>query len=98
MSDLHDTSGRLNRIEAKLDQVAEAIIALARVEERTVAIQELINGVRREQDQIETRLRDLEKASARQGGGFSVYERGFWVVAAAAVGFTVFLVQTFIGG
>jgi hypothetical protein len=90
--------GRLDRIEAKLDQVAEAIIALARVEERTVAIQEMINGVRIEQNEMDGRVRELEKTSAKQGGGLSVYERAFWVILATIGGAITIAANIFFGG
>lgn len=83
---MSEDEGRLDRIESKLDNVAEAVVALARVEERTVAIQELTTGLRSGLNALDARVRDLEKSSARRGGGLGVYERGFWVVLTAVIG------------
>jgi len=84
-----EQSQRLDRIEQKIDQMADAIIALARAEEKITTLTEfgkqqgeqiltLINRV----DRLENMVRD-------NAGTVNIINKIFWVViAAAATGIT----------
>ena len=88
-----EQAARLDRIEKKIDQMSEAIISLARAEEKIVTLTEfgkqqgeqilmLINRV--------DRLEDLVRTNAAT---VNVINKIFWVViAAAATGITGMIV------
>lgn len=84
-----DQAQRLDRIEQKIDQMSEAIIALARAEEK---ISTLTEFGKQQGEQILTlinrvdRLEDLVRTNAAT---VNVINKIFWVViAAAATGIT----------
>ena len=84
-----EQSMRLDRIESKIDSMSEAIIALARAEEKIVTLTEF---GKQQGEQILTlinrvdRLEELVRANAST---VNVINKIFWVViAAAATGIT----------
>ena len=84
-----DQAQRLDRIEQKIDQMSEAIIALARAEEK---ISTLTEFGKQQGEQILTlinrvdRLEDLVRTNAAT---VNIINKIFWVViAAAATGIT----------
>tara|TARA_B100000902_G_scaffold393222_1_gene447060 strand:- start:1132 stop:1431 length:300 start_codon:yes stop_codon:yes gene_type:complete len=84
-----EQSLRLDRIESKIDHMSEAIIALARAEEKIVTLTEF---GKQQGEQILTlinrvdRLEELVRANAST---VNVINKIFWVViAAAATGIT----------
>ena len=84
-----EQSLRLDRIESKIDHMSEAIIALARAEEKIVTLTEF---GKQQGEQILTlinrvdRLEELVRANAST---VSIINKIFWVViAAAATGIT----------
>jgi hypothetical protein len=84
MADIDET--RLDRIETKLDKMAEALIVLVRIEERTSTLFKRLNASDARMNGISTRLTDLEKTSDRRGVTFGLVDRLFWIAVTAAVG------------
>lgn len=90
-----EQSARLDRIETKIDQMSEAIIALARAEEKIITLTEfgkqqgeqilsLINRV----DKLDTLVRD-------NASTVTIINKLFWIIiAAAATGITGMLFIT----
>ena len=80
---------RLSRVEAKIDGLQEAIISLARVEERLVTVFNRQSHIETKVDAIENKMDTLSEnmASAR------ILERLIWVVIVAGIG----AVFTYIG-
>jgi|TARA_B100001093_G_scaffold443017_1_gene445087 uncharacterized coiled-coil protein SlyX len=79
-----DVEQRLTRFEEKLDTINEALVSLARIEERVTTI---LKNNDRLYDQVQTldgRLDDLESQSAVQEFTLGRGERLFWI------GMTVF--------
>lgn len=81
-------SQRLDRIEQKLDKMADAIVSLARMEERMVTLFKRMDNYEGSQTKIDERVSKLEKTSASRGTVISGLERLFWIVI--TVGLTVF--------
>lgn len=81
-------SQRLDRIEQKLDKMADAIVSLARMEERMVTLFKRMDNYEGNQTKIQERVNKLEKTSATRGTVLSGVERLFWIVV--TVGLTVF--------
>ena len=72
---------RLGRVEKKIDTLQEAIVSLARVEER-------ISSVFERQVHIEAKVDDIDKkvgALSTEMASSKVIERIVWLVIAAAV-------------
>lgn len=79
-----EQSARLDRIEQKIDQMSEAIIALARAEEKIITLTEF---GKQQGEQILTlinrvdRLEDLVRENTSTVG---IINKLFWIVIAAA--------------
>ena len=84
-----EQAARLDRIEQKIDQMSEAIIALARAEEK---ISTLTDFGKQQGEQILTlinRVDRLENMVRENAGTVNIINKIFWVViAAAATGIT----------
>jgi septation ring formation regulator EzrA len=77
------TEDRLSRIETKLDQMAEAIVSLARMEERMVTLFKRMDNYDTSQQDISTRLNKLERNVGSNGQMLRFAERLFWITASA---------------
>lgn len=84
-----DQSARLDRIEGKIDQMADAIVSLARAEEK---ISTLTSFGKQQSAQILTlinRVDKLEELVRANAATVNIINKIFWVViAAAATGIT----------
>jgi len=78
---------RLSRIEAKLDKLADAVVSLARMEERMLTIFKRIEHYEDRQQKIEDRVSEIEKDDASKDSIFSVVNRSIWLVAGIALAF-----------
>ena len=76
---------RLARIENKVDNLAEAMVTMARIEERMVTIFKRMDRYDEAQDRIDAKLSILDKNSSRRNVIESILDRGFWIVVAGAV-------------
>ena len=74
---------RLDRIEAKLDQVSETLGHLARIDERLTGGHKRIDRHEQRLDQLEDQQRTIETRIAETMGKSMVVERGAWIVFAA---------------
>ena len=54
-----DDNQRLGRIEGKLDKLSDAVIALARMEERMVTLFNRMNKYEEKQDELEDKVVDI---------------------------------------
>ena len=77
---------RLERIEKKLDQVGDAIVALARMEERMITLFKRMDGLDAAQTAHGRRLTLIENRVGSNGQALRFAERLFWIIATAAVG------------
>ena len=84
------TDARLERIEKKLDEMGEAIVALARMEERMVSLFKKMDAYDAIQARTNDRIDRLEKVQGVNGQTLRFAERVFWIVISAAVGFMFF--------
>ena len=78
---------RLERIERKLDEVGQAVVALARVEERLVTLFKRMDSIDTEQRAQGVRLTEVEQNSGNNGQMLRFVERIFWIILAASVTF-----------
>ena len=78
---------RLERIEKKLDEVGQAIVALARMEERMITLFKRMDNLDAEQGNQDRRLRVVEGRVRNNGQTLRFAERVFWIVVTAGVAF-----------
>ena len=76
---------RLERIEKKLDEMSEAIVSLARMEERMVTLFKRMDSYDDAQDKLSDRVSKIEKVSGADGVTLRFLERIFWIVATAGI-------------
>jgi hypothetical protein len=78
---------RLSRIESKLDKLADAVVSLARMEERMLTLFKRIDHYEERQQKIEERVTEIEKEDAGKDSVFSVINRSIWLIAGIALAF-----------
>lgn len=78
---------RLERIEKKLDQVGDAIVALARMEERMITLFKRMDALDADQSSQSRRLTLIESRVGSNGQALRFAERVFWIVVTGAIAF-----------
>jgi len=78
---------RLERIEKKLDEVGQAIVALARMEERMITLFKRMDNLDQEQTHQGRRITLIENRVGSNGQMLRFAERVFWIVVTAGVAF-----------
>jgi hypothetical protein len=78
---------RLERIEKKLDEVGQAIVALARMEERMITLFKRMDTLDQEQAQQGRRLQLVEGRVGNNGQTLRFAERVFWIVVSAGIAY-----------
>ena len=76
---------RLIRIENKLDKLADAIVGLARVEERTITLFRRVDIVEERQNQSDDRIDVLEKTNLGRSVIYSIFDKITWLAAGAVI-------------
>jgi len=76
---------RLERIERKLDEVGQAIVALARMEERMVTLFRRMDNYDAGHKELVTRVGKLERSAGISGQTLRFAERLFWIIAAGGI-------------
>lgn len=71
---------RLVRIENKLDQLAEAMVTMARMEERMITLFKRMDRYDEHQTKLDGKLALLEKTSIKRGVLETILDKGFWVI------------------
>jgi len=84
MADTTDT--RLTRIEEKLDRLADAMISLARAEEKIESLQEDHNKQYDRINKLSMKIDDIEKIVRDNQRSVQFMHKLFWVVVVAAAG------------
>jgi hypothetical protein len=80
------TEDRLTRIEDKLDKLSNAVVTLARMEERMITLFKRMDHYDDAQKHMWGRVRKLDEISASRGQKLHFMERIWWIVLTAAVG------------
>jgi hypothetical protein len=71
---------RLARIELKLDKLSEAVVSLARMEERMITLFNRMDGYDIRQSNIEDRVSEVEKITVSRGAVFRLVDKLIWIV------------------
>ena len=73
---------RLGRLEQKIDSLQEAVISLARVEERLITVFNRQSKIESDMHQMHTKMDELSERMAQT----LVTERIMWIFVTAAIG------------
>ena len=85
---------RLEKIEEKLDRLADAVVSIARIEERVATDLRQNDRFFIRMDKIEQRLDDVEAQSDVNSNTGRFIERFMWIVVAAGIGLLVYFLRT----
>ena len=66
---------RLSRMEEKLDKLSEAVISMARIEERMIFVFKQLDRVDKGFNKSDKRMDELEQTSIRRGQNIAFAER-----------------------
>ena len=77
---------RLSRIEEKLDKLFEAVISMARIEERMISAFKRLDRVDEGFNKSDKRMDELEQTSIKRGQTIAFAERLFWIILTGAAG------------
>ena len=88
MTKTAETQQRLDRIESKIDKLAEAIISLARAEEKLIQLENDKKFLMEKMVKFEERLLQLERNTSETASSLSFISRFFWI-GMSAIGATV---------
>lgn len=76
---------RLDRIEQKLDKLADAVVSLARMEERMLTLFKRMDNHDSRIGRVEDDVTDMKGKVGTNGQALRFAERVFWIVVAAGV-------------
>jgi hypothetical protein len=79
-----ESSARLDRIEEKLDKLADAVISIARAEEKIVTLTSFSKQQSELIQLLAIRIDKLESAVQSNGSTISIINKMFWIVISTA--------------
>lgn len=84
---------RLDRIEEKIDKLADAVVAIARAEEKLLGLEQISMDLHRKISDIDERLRKVETSSHDATNNLQVINKIFWIAMSALItgGIVVYL-------
>lgn len=85
-----DSTERLHRIEEKLDKMSEAIVSLARMEERMITLFKRMDSYDSQQAMLSQRVAKNEVAIADINGSSKWIDRVIWAIIAGALALAFF--------
>jgi len=80
-----EEQSRLDRIEEKIDKLSEAIISIARAEEKIVNLEKNVNTAISQLVDMDTRMRTVEKKADDSEGKFRNLSSFLWLIIAGFV-------------
>ena len=84
------TEDRLARIEEKLDKMSEAIVSLARMEERMISLFKRMDNYDQQQEIIGARITKLEVSVANSDGSNKWIDRVIVAIITGAITLAIF--------
>jgi uncharacterized protein Yka (UPF0111/DUF47 family) len=89
MSEPNEINSRFDRIETKLDKLSEAMVSLARTEEKIMAMENDRANQMNRMNRFSEKLDNIEKKCDDNARTVSTINKLFWVVIIAVVGVLV---------
>lgn len=84
---------RLLRIEQKLDKLSDAVVSLARMEERMVTLFNRMDAYDSNQQKVVDRVTEVEKKLATKTNTVRIGERAAWLLSGAVVSYLVWVIR-----
>tara|TARA_R100001530_G_C4222671_1_gene130412 strand:- start:103 stop:390 length:288 start_codon:yes stop_codon:yes gene_type:complete len=84
---------RLEKIEDKLDKLTEAIVSIARIEERVATVLKQNDRFFVRLDKLESRLDEVETKTAAYQNSLAFTERFFWILITTGVGLLAYYIR-----
>jgi hypothetical protein len=78
---------RLGRIEEKLDKLADAVVGLARMEERMLTLFKRIEKYEEKQEELVDRVSAIELEDAGKNSIYRILDKSVWLVVGIAAAF-----------
>ena len=88
-----DDSKRLDRIETKLDKLAEVVAQIARLDEKIMSAYNRLDRHEFRLDEQEDKTEELTEAVTNNSTQLKNSERMFWIVVSALASYTVYLLR-----
>ena len=88
-----DDSKRLDRIETKLDKLAEVVAQIARLDEKIMSAYNRLDRHEYRLDEQEDKTEELTEAVTNNSTQLKNSERMFWIVVSALASYTVYLLR-----
>ena len=76
---------RLDRIEEKIDKMADAIVSIARAEEKISGLESLTVDLHRKITDLEERLRKVEDITNQASSEIKVINKVFWIAVTTII-------------
>ena len=73
-------------MEEKIDRLSDAVVAMARMEERMISVFKRLEAFDSSYRKIDERMDDLERQAIARGQKIAFAERFFWMICTGAVG------------
>ena len=86
MAQNETTESRLDRIETKIDKLADAMISLARAEEKIIALQDDHENMRERLNKFSVKLDEIQKTVDDNTRTVSIINKIVYAAVVAAVG------------
>lgn len=83
---MSDTNDRLGRIETKLDQLADAMVAMARAEEKLVGLKEDHDRAFERMNRLSQKLDVIERQVTENAQTVAIINKLFWVAIVSVAG------------
>ena len=77
---------RLSRMEDKLDKLSEAVVSMARMEERIITVFNRMDTMDEYFKKMDERMDRIEIINAERGKTIAFAERLFWILVTACAG------------
>lgn len=77
---------RLSRMEDKLDKLSEAVVSMARMEERIITVFNRMDSMDEYFKKMDERMDRIEITNAERGKTIAFAERLFWIFVTAFAG------------
>ena len=84
---------RLERVESKIDRLSEALVSMARIEERVTTVLKQTDRFMDRLDKMEEMLETVEMQSTLNKKSVTSTERMGWIVITAAISAAFFLLR-----
>jgi len=76
---------RLARIESKIDQLSDAVVSLARMEERMITLFKRMDTYDERQTKLEDKVETIDDEVRERGVVFRIIDRVLWIGAGAII-------------